>query len=257
MTIIFFDLPSTLPGNAWSPSTFKTRYTLNYKGIPYTTQWVEYPDVEAVSKKLGIKPTTTNPDGSDHYTLPAIYDPSTGVYLADSILIAEYLDKTYPDTPKIFPHNTVGLQHAFNEALETALDPLWEFILPDTCPILNPRSNVYFRRTREHAFGMTLEELRPSGERAVTRWEELKKNLEKVDAWYSKVDGTFILGNKISFADIVVASHLIWLRKVWGDRQEWKDIAEWNGGRWENLLNALEKYASIDVGEVQKHISAI
>lgn len=233
------------------------RYTLNYKGIPYTTQWVEYPDVEALSKKLGIKPTTKSPDGSDHYTLPAIYDPSTDVYIADSVLIAEYLDKTYPDTPPIFPRNTLGLQHTFGEALETALDPLWEFILPDTCPVLNPRSNEYFRRTREHAFGKALEDLRPSGEYATTRWAELKANLDKVDGWYSKIDGTFIMGSEVSWADLVVAAHLIWLKKVWGDSQKWKDIAGWNGGRWERVLNDLEKYAFADAGEVQKHVSGV
>ena len=28
--IIFYDIPSTLPGKAWSPNTWKTRYVMNY-----------------------------------------------------------------------------------------------------------------------------------------------------------------------------------------------------------------------------------
>ncbi|PPQ85501.1 hypothetical protein CVT25_006581 [Psilocybe cyanescens] len=258
MTIIFYDIPSTLSGNAWSPNTFKTRYTLNFKGIPYTTEWVEYPDIEPVCKKLGIKPTTKNPDGSDSYTLPAIHDPSTGVYIADSILIAEYLDKTYPDTPTVLPRSTLALHHAFDEALDAALDPLWEFILPDTCLALNPRSLEYFSRTREQAFGKSLEDLRPKGDYATKRWGELQASIGKVDTWYSKTDdlGPFFMGNEASWGDIVVASYLIWLRIVWGqDSQQWKDIAGWHVGRWARLLQDLEKYAIIDAGAIQKHIS--
>jgi len=91
-------------------------YTLNLKGIPYKTEWVEYPDIEPICKKLGIAPTYKNADGSDRYTIPAIHDPSTGVYISDSVLIAEYLDKTYPYTPQVFPHHTHALHAAFTAA---------------------------------------------------------------------------------------------------------------------------------------------
>lgn len=222
------------------------RYTLNFKGIPYTTEWVEYPDIEPLCKKLGIKPTSKNPDGTEHYTLPAIHDPSTGVYIADSVLIAEYMDKTYPNTPPIFPHNTLGLQHAFAAAFSSSLDPLWEFILPDSCLVLNPPSQKYFRRTREITFGKTLEDLRPKGDYADKRWAEFQARLGKVDVWYSKVDGPFLMGNEVSWADIVVASYLIWLKIVWKtDGQRWKDVAGWHGGRWERVVNSLEKYAVV------------
>jgi glutathione S-transferase len=78
----------------------KDRVELNYKGIPYRTEGNEFPDIEPLSKKLGIEPTNHNPDGSALYTLPAIHDSSTGVYIADSTAIAEYLEKTYPSFPK-------------------------------------------------------------------------------------------------------------------------------------------------------------
>jgi hypothetical protein len=52
-------------------------------------------------------------DGSAHYTHPAIHDPSTGAYISDSILITEYLEKMYPETPHIFPNNTLALQATF------------------------------------------------------------------------------------------------------------------------------------------------
>jgi len=169
------------------------------------------------------------------------------VYIADSWAIAEYLEKQYPDTPSLFPNNTKALQAAFTDAHYAGLDNLWAFILPATNSILNPRSEEYFRRTRELTFKVTLEDLVPKGEKAVEEWAKFKANLDKFNSWFAKTDdkGPFILGETISWTDLNVASWTIWLKVVWGeDSKEWKDIASWNGGRWNNLLIALEKYSS-------------
>ncbi|KAF9542269.1 hypothetical protein CPC08DRAFT_588882, partial [Agrocybe pediades] len=50
---------------------------------------------------------------SDFFTVPTIHDSSTGMYLSDSFLIVQYLDKTYPNTPKFFPNDSAGLQSTF------------------------------------------------------------------------------------------------------------------------------------------------
>jgi len=65
-----------------------------FQGIPYTTEWVDCLDIGSLCKNLGIPPTSKNADGSDRYTLPDVHDPSAAVYISDSILIAEYLEKT-------------------------------------------------------------------------------------------------------------------------------------------------------------------
>jgi len=140
------------------------RYTLNLKGIPFKTEWVEFPNIELLCKKLGIPPTCKREDRSDRFTLPAIHSPSTGVYISDSILIAEYLEKTYLDTPQIFPHNTFALQAAFTAAFVNNLSALWNFIVHATYAILTPRSQEYYRHTREKSFGKVLEDIAPKGE---------------------------------------------------------------------------------------------
>ncbi|KAF8157811.1 hypothetical protein B0H34DRAFT_706156 [Crassisporium funariophilum] len=251
MTITFYDIPSSLAINAWSPNTWKTRYCLNYKGIPYKTEWVEYPDIEAHCIKLGIAGTGTKADGSAMYTLPAIHDPSTGKYISDSVVIAEYLEKQYPNTPSLFPHGTEGLQNAFAEAYANQLEPLWQFILPATCLKLNPPSEAYFRRTREQSFGKKLEDLVPKGQAWAEEWAKVQDGLGKVDAWLSKDSGgqrkgPFVLGDTISWGDLVIASYTIWLKIVWGENsKEWKDISGWHGGRWVKLVDALGKYETV------------
>ena len=127
--IILYDIPSKV--GPWSPNTWKTRqvprnssnhikltvfssYSLNYKGLPFRTVWVEYPDIESTLKAAGIVSNTRKkPDGSPTWTVPAIYDPKTKTGITESFAIAEYLDKTYPDTPLLIPPGTRTLQKAW------------------------------------------------------------------------------------------------------------------------------------------------
>ena len=188
-----------------------------------------------------------NADGSPKYTLPAIYDPSTGVYLADSFAIAEYLEKTYHDTPRLFPSNSAGLQAIVDGAfMSTALGAAWRFILPATCAKLHPRSAAFFRRARELDFGMPLDDVLPKGDEAPIEWAKFQEDLGKVEAWYAKIGGPFLMGNVPSWADFAVAGSLVWMRSVWGEKStEWKDIASWQGGRWRILLDNLKQYETV------------
>jgi glutathione S-transferase len=214
---------------------------LNYKGIPHRTEWIEYPDIEPHSKSLGLKPTGKKPDGTPFYTLPAIHDPSTGTYLSDSFLIAEYLEETYPTTPRIFPHGTRSLQHAFQFAFGERLAAVRPFILPSVLPKLGTqRSEEYFRRTKELALGRPL--VVPEGAERAEQWAKFRDSMSKVDECLAKADtkGPFVMGDTISWADFFISGFLMFWKRVWGeDSEEWKDIASWNEGRWKNLLNAL------------------
>jgi len=224
------------------------RFCLNYKNIPYRTEWLELEDIELHLKKLGIKPTGKKPDGRDLYTLPAIHDPSTGTYLADSFLIAQYLDKTYPDTPPILPSDSIGLQVAFEEQFMSALVPLWQFITVHSIGLLTPRGQEYGRRSKEMQFGKRLEDMEPKGEDAEREWEVLRNALGKIDGYYAKVEGSgpFILGPSISWGDIVVVSAMIWIRLSFGEEsQRWKYISSWHGGRWGALLKAFNAFFTI------------
>ncbi|KAF9464054.1 hypothetical protein BDZ94DRAFT_1257437 [Collybia nuda] len=247
--ITFYDIPSTAPGNAWSPNTCKTRYSLNFKGIPYKTEWVEYPDIEAVCRKLGIVTAYKKEDGTPLYTLPAIYDPSTGTALADSILIAEYLDEKYPETPKLFPPGTRSLQQAALQAFASTLDPLWQFVLPATNGILNPRSEEYFRRTRESQYGKKLEDIPPVGKKKDEECAKVKAAFETVDGWLQKGKGpgeSYFMGSTVCFTDLVIASYILWVRKIFGEASpEWQEVTAWSDGRWAKFMKGLEKYEKV------------
>ncbi|KAK0452720.1 uncharacterized protein EV420DRAFT_1700728 [Desarmillaria tabescens] len=217
-----YDIPSIASGKAWSPSVWKARYVLNYKGLPYQTEWVEYPDIEPLYGKIRVKSHITKPDGvTPYYTLPVLHDASTGAVISDSAEIVRYLDKTYPDTPTIIPSGTDAFHYAFNEALENNFSALWH--------------KGFFRDTKEkNTFkGRTFKEVAPKG---------ADKEREKIDAWM-KEDDKYFMGDIISYVDFTISAWLLWIPIVYGaDSKEWKDILTWHKGRWGALVKNLEKY---------------
>ncbi|TFK34999.1 hypothetical protein BDQ12DRAFT_688876 [Crucibulum laeve] len=245
--ITLYDIPSALPEMAWSLNTWRARYCLNYKHLPYKTEWIEYPDIEPHCKRLGIAPTSTRKDGTPYYSLPAIYDSTTDKYIADSLKIAEYLDEMYPDTPKVFPEGTEMLQHAFLYAYNPLFDPIVKFIIPATATRLNPVSEEYFTRTRTKRFGKPLKDVTPTGEEKEVEWKEFLEALDTLDGWFSKNKETkFITGNAPVWVDFVVGGELLWLKTIFRpDSDFWMELKEVNGGRWEKYLEDLQEWAVV------------
>ncbi|PPQ79766.1 hypothetical protein CVT25_003319 [Psilocybe cyanescens] len=240
MPIVLYDIPSALPEKAWNFNVWKTRISLNFKGIPYTTQWIEFPDIEPLFKKLGIPPSRNKADGSPFYTIPAIHDPSTGVYITDSILIAEYLDKTYPEKPLIIPHGTLGVQSAFNDGVSYHLKSILAVSVPSLITKLNPPSANHMLIWRGSHEGPKVE--------VTEQWKAFENGLSQVDVWYSRNGGKgpFFLGDIPSWADIVMASFLAYTRRTLREEsKEWQEIISWNGGRWKSRSDIYRAWETV------------
>ncbi|KAJ3510371.1 hypothetical protein NLJ89_g4711 [Agrocybe chaxingu] len=243
MVIVLYDFSSPRVSGTWAPSTWRARYFLNYKGIPYRTEWIENADVDANAIRNDIPPNGNNPDGSPKYTLPSIHDTSTGAKVTDSLAIADYLEKTYPDAPTIFPGNTRATQGAleFPASITTH-----SFALPYIMGgFISSRSEHKIRSIMEPMLGKRIEDLLPAGEERVKQWEAFKDRIGQMNAWFeeSDVKGPFVLGDVLSWADIVAASQLRYFKAIWGaGSEEWQGLETWHGGRWKNLIDALEKY---------------
>jgi len=253
--IIFYDIPSAVTGSAWSPNTWKTRFALNYKGLSYRTEWVEYPDIASVLSALGVEPHPPEVDPYP-YTLPAIYDPLTRKAIMESSKIALYLDETYPDTPALLPAETrvfqTAFQRAFSTALHQKLKPLILHRIAATA--LNPPSAKYFFETREKVLGCKLAEVSPPGsQKRAEQWAVAEKGSGVVASWFEAAgDGRLLLsgegpdgdGGKVTHADTYVAGVLIWLRVIFGaDSEDWRRVEGFDGGRWKRYLAFFEQWA--------------
>lgn len=227
-----------------------SRLALNYKGVPYKTEWVEYPDIEALCKRLGAKPTAKRPDGTDYYSVPVIVDSSTNAVVADSWNIAVYLEETYPaPTYKaLFPGSgTRVLQYAFNKAMfQVFPDELIQLVVYDTTKWLNPESRDYFYNKHSKIRG-PIEELAPHDtQKREQVWERLRKNLDALSAEYDRngEDTPFVMGNTLSYADFIPGGFIMWNKRVLstGELEKFKSL---NGGRWARWMEALEPYEAV------------
>jgi glutathione S-transferase len=221
------------------------------KGLKYKTTFIDFADIESVCIQLGAKPTGIKFDGSGRprYTLPMIHDPRHGPnhIIADSFKIAEYLDKAYPDTPRLLPQGTKVLQEAFVSTFEKNVK-LWPILVPAAHAKLSDRGQGHYRKLVEHWVGKKLEELSPPGPVRDGCWKQVREWLDVVDKWFQKEDhnGLYVMGETMSFADIGIASVFTWARKVLGESsEEWQDLIRWNEGRWGRVIVSFDKYGTV------------
>lgn len=221
------------------------RYALNFKGVNYRTEWVELPDVTSVRKSLEVPANRTHRDGSPFYTLPIIKDLSTGEVVGDSFEIAQYLDKTYPDAPSLFPaSSTISLEgRAFNAQVD-AIFTNHVIICVHGLPF-NPQTAEISKKTFvERAGKENWDELTVRGEERTKTIEAFKAALGDLAEVYGKKEGPFLEGNVPSYADLIVGG---WLQffKATLPLEEWQAIQTWHDGTWEKLHKTLDKYADI------------
>lgn len=224
---------------------------LAYKGLSFKTEWVDWPDIENVCKAIGAEPTGIKAAGGPFYTLPVIRDPETGAVISDSLKIALYLDKTYPNTPPLFPHNTQTFQSAFGHAAYMAIiGAMFHTVALPTANSFSPAGSEYFRATRTSNFGeaFKIPESRPADEVAQF-WKALEGGFDLVSTWWDtgNSNGPFIMGDSLTYGDTVIAGLLYWAKVVLGEDSEgWKKFTVWNGGRWARLLKAFEQYENMN-----------
>ncbi|KAG2753175.1 hypothetical protein P692DRAFT_20723100 [Suillus brevipes Sb2] len=232
LPLVLYDILSELPGTNWSSNPAKPRFVLSHKDLPFVTLWVEYSDIPIAMKAIGAKPNKRR-DGSDVYTVPVLSDPNTGALITDSLEIASYLEKIYPEKP-VFPNKSKPLIRAFDFAHSSLLRPAMKSLFLRCTEILSPASAKFFIEARSVDVPL------PWDAKHDEDWELLEKGYNTAYEWYQKTDGKWIMGNTFSYADIVVACELLWYKRVLKE-DEWIRISSWNGGKWAQVLADVEK----------------
>ncbi|KAJ1307255.1 hypothetical protein OPQ81_001368 [Rhizoctonia solani] len=243
--IILYDVLSQ--HGTWSPNTYKTRLTLNYKRLPYRVEYVSYPDIAPMLKELGVR--ATNPAPHIAYTLPMIADPSSDpngkpTYVVESFDIALYLDKTYPapEYSAIFPPGTRAVQKITSDLYTKELGYMF---LPVILPLvgragfLDERGREHFLNARKEAFKRFPANTSIGSEYWGDIHEKWKSFSEVLDL---NEEGPFVTGKQVSFTDFAIGGIISFVRRVeGGEMWMWKAIAGWQGGRWARLWTEIEK----------------
>ena len=123
--------------------------------------------------------------------------------MMDSVPIAEFLESTYPNRP--VPLTSELGRKVEAKARSVGATTFRMSIMPREINILSPRSQEYFRRTREASLGHRLEDLLDTTKEDQT-WAALDKGMREVGELMrtNKAKGPFILGSKPSYTDFFI-----------------------------------------------------
>ncbi|VDC02153.1 unnamed protein product [Peniophora sp. CBMAI 1063] len=251
--VTLYDITSVLQDKAWSPNTWRTRYVLNLKGIPYQTRWLLHPEIERELKGIGAPPTIHWILKTETYTLPAIYDHTNATAISDSNKIARYLEQTYPQTRPLRVAESLEFVDSYGKRLN---DALFLLLAAQTAENLVPETRQAWREKRERAFGMRLEALAEPDERRDMLLTDVLGVLSDIDAHSnSKGESPYIQDDEVTYRDVVTAATLTWARRVAGvDSDVYGLIMEVHGGRWKWLMDRFAEWEVVDGVEVENGV---
>ncbi len=187
------------------------RLVLNYKQLPYRTEWVTHPEIAPKMESLGIPPNSKgNP-----YTVPVIILPD-GTPVMESTKIAQTLESLHPQ-PSL--HLETGLHEQCSQILDKIVFPLIAVFMPRVPRTMLVESSVdWFREAREKTFGNLDDmERERGGDKA---WAAAKPGFEEMDKFLTehKVDeGPFVKGSQVSYSDFMIMSLLEGFRRIGKD----------------------------------------
>ncbi|KAK2053353.1 hypothetical protein LY76DRAFT_524767, partial [Colletotrichum caudatum] len=194
----------------WSLNTWKIRLALNYKGIDYETEWVEYLDIEPRLKPTGLE---GDPNQIALFTCPTVQFPDE-TYIMNSAKIIKRIESDYPEPSLHF--ESEALKQMYDLLSETFINLGPALFVNAPRDILHKRSADCFSRTRAKTYGMPLDKLEQTkgGELA---WANAKESLGTTAALQNKTKGPFFLGDKFSYIDCIYVGFLFFVRKFTED----------------------------------------
>ena len=167
------------------------------------------------------------------YTVPFLHDSDKNQVVSDSFAIAEYLDKAYPDTPRLLPEGTVEAQRELINAREGAIMTLF--------PVLIPLLARFFPEDLRAVFtsrGVSMEN-KLSEEQERVLWEKAKKAFEDAETLPGASDANY------AFADLALAGLGWHPRCAYGEEGErWTEMSSWAGGKLRRVTDAAVGYES-------------
>ncbi|OAQ82640.1 thioredoxin-like protein [Purpureocillium lilacinum] len=211
--ITLFDLRSKGPNHAWSLNPWKTRLLLNYKGLDYKTEWLNYPEIKP-TLEAHVPP---NAEGYP-YSIPTVAFPD-GTWIMESRAIATAIEERHPSPPAHLSSPYQSRIEALVPAAMKALLPIFYANVPRR--LLEPASLEYWYRVRGEKVGMPIDEFeaKHGGEAAYAAAEQ---PLRDVTAMYKESggEGPFLQGAEVCYADFVWIAFLEFARRIGEDVYE-------------------------------------
>ena len=184
-------------GRSASPYVWRTRFALAHKGLAFQSVPLGFTEIpEAFGGRFKTVPVIRYRDD----------------LLGESWDIAEYLDRTFPEQPRLFSGPAeFAMVKLFDAWLHGAvLRRLFRIYVLDIHNAARPQDRAYFRRSREQWMkGLTLEEF--TADRAL-RLPEVRQAFDPLRAQLASYP--FVGGATANYADYIALGVLQWIASV-------------------------------------------
>ncbi len=196
LSLRLYELTGADDSCRFSPYCWRIRLALAHKGLPVETIAWRFHEKEAIA-------------ASGQGKVPVLVDGEQ--WVSDSWAIAEYLDRQYPERPSLLGDASLKATTRFiNQWVADSVHPaLARVILPDVHGVLDEADKDYFKRTREAAFGVSLEALAGQRETSLQAFREVLKPLRSTLA-----PQDYLAGEAPAYADHIVFGAFQWARIV-------------------------------------------
>lgn len=195
MSGLFFHERVGLDGRRISPFSWRIRYALAHKGLDPEVTPTRFADVDRIRGLSG-----------QHFVPIIEHD---GQVVHDSWSIACHLEDRFPDRPSLFGgaagRGAARLVNVWSDITLGAA--MRRQIYADFIWCIDPGDRAYFRRSREAALGMTLEEYSADRDKWLPAFIEACAPLERTLS-----EQRFLAGDAPAYVDYVVFSVFQWAR---------------------------------------------
>ena len=193
MTVTLYELAGADRSLRFAPHCWKSKLALVHKNLSFKTEPVWFTE----KQKFAV---------SEQPLLPVITDGDKVV--SDSWAIAEYLEATYPDAPKLFSNDEAKAKaEAFHQWASTALSKhIPGILILDLFNVIADQDKEYFRTSREARIGTTLEEFAATPEKHIKGLQAELADVREVLATQN-----YLGGDKPDYSDICLLGTFLWI----------------------------------------------
>jgi glutathione S-transferase len=122
--------------------------------------------------------------------------------------IAKYLEKAFPEAPRLYPGASEALASMIEEHLNTVRHfALYRLVYHKILASLDEAGEDYYRRTRTEMLGPGINES-PSAEEEKQIWKQVPERTAYLGQLLQENDGPFLQGYDRSYADLILVASL-------------------------------------------------
>ncbi|KAH8681847.1 hypothetical protein BX600DRAFT_447394 [Xylariales sp. PMI_506] len=208
-SIVVFDTPSQ-DGRTWSHHVLRILFSAHYKGIPFSIQSVEYPDIISTFSSTSLKPKD---DPVEPYEIPVVQFPTpTGdpKYIMDTVGIIQAFEEMEPERSLLYasPRSV-----EFRSRFPPVFAPILQFAVGHVPNVLSERSTDFFKQKRQARWGKSVEQWiveHPISDGLAV----VEPRLKEFGDWLEQTPGPFVNGDQVGYADFAVVSFLGYVKAV-------------------------------------------